>query len=470
MPARAKRSAPPSHTQQAEKKRNPSGLEKVLDVPKMVVSTSVKSPPSFDASATHSFSYEAIGHKDTPHVVKFSGGRSSGMLLFLLLENEFLKPERGDVVIFNNTSAEHPETYRFTAKCKSIVEKRYGVPFFWLEFQTYEDARDGEWVRLPTYRLVNPVPWSTEEPHGYHWKGETFEEVLSFSGFVPNQFQRTCTKKLKLDTTRLFLQDWFACKASIEHLGHYSNKSRMSSDEMYARHQRNQGKVPREIFLQKKEYVCSRPVFRPEQLFSDFSQVVKPIENQYLTGKKYGNRAFFGENGVEYLAFIGLRYDEMHRVIRTRRRNSSDQESGDYEGEHVYMPLADLSVTREDVNEFWTKQEWDLSLPEDAGLSNCVYCFLKGMGGLQKVHQRMQNEDDSLADSPCDINWWKRIEGLYGRDLVAEKRDIKSKVNGNFIGFFGTKTGFSYSLLSKSSNDADLSEFSDTVLPCDCTD
>ncbi|WP_423907540.1 hypothetical protein [Candidatus Spongiihabitans sp.] len=38
-----------------------------------------------------------------PHIVKFSGGRSSGMMLMELLKQETLKPERGDVIVFNNT-------------------------------------------------------------------------------------------------------------------------------------------------------------------------------------------------------------------------------------------------------------------------------------------------------------------------------------------------------------------------------
>ena len=59
------------------------------------------------------------------------------------------------MVVFNNTSCEHPETYRFAATCKEIVEQRYGVPFFWVEYQTHEDARRGEWTRVQSYRLVN---------------------------------------------------------------------------------------------------------------------------------------------------------------------------------------------------------------------------------------------------------------------------------------------------------------------------
>ncbi len=142
----------------------------VYAVPKLTIKSSPGRPKRYDASKTYSFRYQAKHHPDLPHVIKFSGGRSSGMLLFTLLENGFLRQERGDVVVFNNTSCEHPETYRFAAECKHRVESDYGIPFFFVQFQTYEDARQGEWRRLPTYRLVNERPYSKNNPDGFHWR------------------------------------------------------------------------------------------------------------------------------------------------------------------------------------------------------------------------------------------------------------------------------------------------------------
>lgn len=163
--------------------------------------------------------YRARRHRELPHIVKFSGGRSSGLLLFVLLENGLLQAERGDVVVFNNTAAEHPETYWFVAECKRRCEAA-GIPFFLVEFQTYEDARHGEWRRLPVYRLVNASPRSDDNPDGFCWQGEVFDEMLSHQGFVPNRFRRVCTKHLKLETTRRFLSDWLAGKEGIPALGH----------------------------------------------------------------------------------------------------------------------------------------------------------------------------------------------------------------------------------------------------------
>lgn len=451
----------------------------VQHVPRLVVSHhGDRRRKSYCPDTEYQFRYEAKRHVDLPHVVKFSGGRSSGMLLFTLLENDILKADRGDVIVFNNTSAEHPATYDFVRHCKTVVEERYGIPFFWVEFQTYEDARNGEWTRLPSYRLVKPVPFSESTPDGFHWRGEVFEEMLSWSGFVPNQFTRNCTNNLKLRATRDFLRDWFACKDEIERLGHHGHTSRLDPDVMHGRHKENGGGVPRKIYLEKKQFVMSRPTSRPSQKFLDFSPSFRPVANPALLGKSYGQKAFFGKGGIEYVAFVGLRYDEMRRVMKVQRRNSGGPESDGYEGEYVYMPLSEMRVTKPDVTAFWTDQEWDLQIEPDAPLSNCTFCFLKGVANLKEVRASMQHQLNlgvegygSLLDTPADLNWWIRMEQQYGRDLDAEDRPVREGLKNRFVGFFGTSRGFSYETLSKAGeNKASLKEFEESILPCDCTE
>lgn len=73
-----------------------------------------------------------------PSIVSFSGGRTSAMMLLNLLEQGKLQPWRGDCVVFNNTAAEHPATYGFVSRLKQITEQQYNMPFFMLEFCTYE--------------------------------------------------------------------------------------------------------------------------------------------------------------------------------------------------------------------------------------------------------------------------------------------------------------------------------------------
>ena len=447
-------------------------------VPRMVVAGEAQRAEHLDSEDRHVFRYRGRAHPELPHVIKFSGGRSSGMLLLTLLENGLLDAARGDVVVFNNTSCEHPETYRFAATCKEIVEKRYGIPFFWVEFQTYEDARRGEWTRIQSYRLVNSRVASDENPHGFHWRGEVFEELLSHAAYVPNQFRRVCTSTLKLGATRLFLKDWLASKEGISQLGHGRDRSRVDLDALYRRHRNSGGGVPRDIFLRKKEYVLGRSPRRPRQRFSDFSAVARPFDNPALEGKVYGDSAWFGAGGIEYVAFIGLRGDEQLRVAKVEARRANAHANADYEGEHVYLPFSAMNVSRQDVNAFWGRQPWGLQLPDDGGLSNCVYCFLKGVGTLAQVRRTMdvrQRTDvpgfGSMIDTPCDVGWWKAMERKYGRNLNAERRVRTGADSSSFVGFFGASSKFSYDVLADSRHgDADLARFASSVLPCDCTD
>ena len=60
----------------------------IRDVPKLTISKGLRRPPpKHDPSKEYQFRYRSKKHSSLPHVVKFSGGRSSGMLLFALLEN-----------------------------------------------------------------------------------------------------------------------------------------------------------------------------------------------------------------------------------------------------------------------------------------------------------------------------------------------------------------------------------------------
>ncbi len=439
----------------------------IKNVPNLIISqNSLTQPTQYDLKEKFCFRYRSKIDKELPHIVKFSGGRSSGMLLFTLLHNGILDRARGDVILFNNTSAEHPETYRFVADCMR-ASRQYGIPFFQIEFQTYEDSRHGEWTRLPTYRLVNDRPKSATNPEGFQWRGEAFEEMLSWTGYVPNQFNRICTRFLKLEVTRAFLRDWFSPKSVIPRLGHFGNGSRIDGDSAHDRHKRNQGGVPKEIFMAKRLFLWSRPHFRPEQEYHRFCQNYEPFENPRHVGKVFGDRAVFGRNGVQYVSFIGLRGDEQPRVERLAIRN--DKTPG-HEGEKIYLPLANMLVAKKDVNDFWDSQDWNLNLSNELSLSNCVYCFLKGRKNLQKIHNYMKSSAGeikgfgSIKNTPSDLSWWKNIESKYRRDLKAEGRKTRGSIDR--IGFFGNK-GLAYKDLEKETNADHLTE---TWLPCDCTE
>lgn len=413
---------------------------------------------------------------DTPRVVKFSGGRSSGMLLFILLQSGLLKASRGDVVLFNNTSAEHPKTYNFVAKCKDVVEGGFGIPFFWTEFQTYEDARGSaggsEWGRFRSYRLVNHRPYSENNPGGYRRGGEVFEEMLSYAGYAPNQFSRICTKIMKLDVTMAFLKDWFLCREKIDSLGHNYPESRLTDDAVYAAHEQHSGGVPRDIFLDKKRYLRSCALTRREQQYADYSSVFKRVESPYLISRR-GAKIGWLKDEIQYVSFVGIRHDEPKRVARVKSLRSCN--AGEYDAEYISMPLDKLKVTKEDVNKFWKNQDW-LGLPHDADLSNCVYCFLKGARKLHGVHQAMKalkpnGSKCAIVGTPSDVEWWAKMEEKYSRDLLAERRDTSFQGEDAFIGFFGRSGKFSYRALAGGcAHEACSANVHAELPPCECTD
>ena len=333
-------------------------VESIKNAPNLIISKDIQISLFGEDNRTDTFCYESKRHINNPHVVKFSGGRTSGMLLFVMLEAGLLKAERGDVVVFNNTAAEHPETYKFVKKCKQVVEEKYGIPFFWVEYQTYEDARKGEYIRIPSFKLVNTEPYSEDNPHGYHWRGEVFEEMLSQKGYVPTLFQRICTKSMKIEASSKFLEEWFANKEATERLGHFGTSTRMTDDELYERHLRHNGSVPRKVFLRKKEFLKNRPTERPSQAWADYSSVVVPFKNAELEGADRGRYV----KETQYLSFIGIRYDEMHRVGKIQRRNFGGVHAEGRDGEYVYMPLVKMNITQDMVQEFWANQDWNLGL------------------------------------------------------------------------------------------------------------
>ena len=465
----------------------------LTNIPRLKVSPRAKAKaPAYNPAKEYTFRYAAAAHKEQPHVVKFSGGRSSGMMLFTLLENKILNPERGDVIVFNNTSAEHPATYDFVRRCQRLAEQKYGMPFFWTEFQTYEDAVSGEWARLPSYRLVLPTEYSEKNPDGYHCRGEVFEELLSWQRFLPTKFQRICTVQMKIAVTREFLSEWFGMKPSIKRFGHYYTRGMIEDHSVIRTHRKNRGATPDEVLLEKAAFVRARPWIRPEQNYADFSKPAKLFHNKTLEGKVFGDRAALsGDNCADYVAFVGFRGDEPARVARMMARNHDREEykTADDphitapEGEFVYAPLADIGVGKNDVFGFWKKQKWDLRLPHTVNYSNCVYCFLKGSQTLAEVTANREMVEKGLPkklraqpDTPADIQWWANIERKYGRNLEREGRKILNAETAGekpFIGFWGINGKLSYKRLAEAQSiPAALADIrtEESALPCDCTD
>ncbi len=423
---------------------------------------------------------------DKPHIVKFSGGRSSGMMLMEMLKKNTLVPERGDVIVFNNTSAEHPATYEFTRKMKALAEKEYNIPFFWVEYQTYEDSSRHGWRRNPGYRLVNESPYSDKNKDGYRYKGEVFEEMVSLEGFLPNMLGRSCTKAMKIFVTNYFLTDWLAQKEGIERLGHFSETTRMTDEDVVNSHKIHGGSTPDQILLTKREFVRGCDFVRNEALWENFTNSHLCFDNDSIKKSVFGDKAeLFGDMAIAYVSCLGIRKDEEIRAEKIKIRiTHSKNENGrslfnQPHNESILAPLIDNNISQQDVIDFWKKQEFDLNLPDSGIFSNCVYCPLKGKGKLLQIAKQELSENKQTEITPASIEWWINMEKKYNRDLKAEKRKITSKKNIEYIGFFGATNEFIYEKISEqaklhdsagtSNIDAEYLEH-ESYVPCNCTD
>lgn len=390
----------------------------------------------------------------TPKIVSFSGGRTSAMMLLQLLEKGELKQWRGDCVVFNNTSAEHHATYAFVSRIKHITETQYNIPFFMIEFCTYEAKTNRGWVRRATYRIVNSLPYDLEgNPNGYKLNGEVFEECISQTGVLPSAFQRNCTINMKIEATNLFLSDWLACKAGIEQLGQDFDKSNISDTDIVAKHRRHNGELSDEVIIDKKRFVRTCKTFRPKQYFKDYTAATVVYNNRYLKNSIQNDKVpLYGKNAIQYKNYIGIRFDEKHRAIKIRSRiheaklnlRRKNKKGGTIKTqppfEMVLMPLIKAKVSQEQVIDFWKNNVWakyDLDLPYDGLLSNCVHCMLKGKSKNQLIAK--QHSVSSGQSSPMSLPWWARIEKKYSRKVIKSTEN-----NYTNIGFFGVSNKFVY--------------------------
>lgn len=220
-----------------------------------------------------------------PALISFSGGRTSGYMLWRILQAHGGTLPDEVHVAFQNTGKEMPQTLDFIRDCG----ERWGVEIAWLEFKLAEHVVD-RWQRVNYETAARD--------------GKPFSDLLSIRKMLPNPTMRFCTADLK-----------------IKVMGAY--------------------------------------------------------------GRSLG--------WDEWDNVVGLRADEPARVARMRGA-TRDRWSN-------LMPLAAAGTTKADVTEFWSRQNFDLMLPNINGktaLGNCDLCFLKSAATISAI----------IRANPESANWW----------------------------------------------------------------
>lgn len=123
---------------------------------------------------------------DGPTCINFSGGRTSGYMLWRILKanDGFGRGQNGRAIVFANTGKEHPATYDFVRECG----RRWGVHISWVEYRP-ED---------PGFAEVGPSSYSKN--------GEPFEALILKRNYLPNPVARFCTTELKIIAVEKFLR------------------------------------------------------------------------------------------------------------------------------------------------------------------------------------------------------------------------------------------------------------------------
>jgi len=420
--------------------------------------------------------YRDESHRELPHILSFSGGRSSAALAFMAAEEGLLHPDRGDLLLFANTSAEHPGTYEFAAECKSRIEREFGLPFLWFEFCTVEDAWRGEYWRRDSYRLVKPVPIE-DDPEGYRSGGEAFEELLSYQGMLPNPHSRTCTAKLKLYPSHKLLADWLGGTQGPAHAGHHwpaedheTGANLVCAESFADGYVRRGGSAPREQALRRAEHLAALPSQRQAQRFADFTDAPLSVgENGHSDSPVAESRParMRGPEAAEHVRLLGLRADEPRRVDRVLLRclfaegatTAGCTVKTQPPGERPYFPLYDADVDASDVASFWHGRDFDLDIPPGAG--NCSFCFMKGT--RQLVELSTTRDHRRSPGTPSDIGWWAEVEQRHMRTEPRRNGDGIST-----FGFFGVNAG-TFDDLARGCTDG-LSRYEQGTPACDCTD
>lgn len=138
---------------------------------------------------------------DTPAVVSFSGGRTSGYMLWHVLQAFGGTLPDTVKVVFNNTGKERPETLDFVERCS----QRWGVNVTWLEYR--KDFRGAP--EIGTHGR-GPAGFAVVNYHAASRDGFPLKTAITArggdSGFLPNPIIRYCTIETKVKTTIRYLR------------------------------------------------------------------------------------------------------------------------------------------------------------------------------------------------------------------------------------------------------------------------
>lgn len=129
---------------------------------------------------------------DRKVIVHVSGGRTSAVMLWHLLQAHDGRLPDNTLAVFTNTGKEREETLVFLRE----IERRWSCPILWLEYTYRPDRKGGlkdqkNWYRVVTFETARR-------------DGEPFAELIRSRKMLPNTVRRMCTAELKVNTVNRY--------------------------------------------------------------------------------------------------------------------------------------------------------------------------------------------------------------------------------------------------------------------------
>lgn len=124
-----------------------------------------------------------------PAVISVSGGRTSGYMLWRIIQAHGGKLPDDVRAIFANTGKEMPETLDFVQE----MSERWAVPITWVEYRPKIDGKK-------QYTVVTHETASR--------RGEPFAALIQDRSYLPNVVARFCTVELKIHTMHKAIRSW----------------------------------------------------------------------------------------------------------------------------------------------------------------------------------------------------------------------------------------------------------------------
>lgn len=132
-----------------------------------------------------------------PALISFSGGRTSGYMLWHVIDAWDGELPKDVHVCFANTGKEREETLRFVYECAT----RWNVNIRWLEWVDRPKGKEGR--ETPISERYIEVGYNSASRNG-----EPFKALCDRKEYLPNAVTRFCTQELKIQVMKWFMQSY----------------------------------------------------------------------------------------------------------------------------------------------------------------------------------------------------------------------------------------------------------------------